>query len=122
MAFQIADDYLDTFGNEKVFGKKIGGDIMNNKKTWLLVECIRRASAPQKQELDRLMRMDESRRSEKVEAVRNLYVQLGVREAAEHEILVYHQRAMEALAGAGIAPERLSGICQFADELIHREK
>ena len=123
IAFQITDDYLDTFGNEKVFGKKIGGDIVNNKKTWLLVECIRRASAAQKLELDRLMRMDgETCRDEKVGAVRELYVNLGVKAAAEQEILVWHRKAMAALAGAGIAPERLSQIKLFAEELIHREK
>ena len=123
IAFQITDDYLDTFGNEKVFGKKIGGDIVNNKKTWLLVECLRRASAAQKQELEQLMRMDgEALRAEKVEAVRSLYVALGVKEAAEQEILIWHKKAMEALAGAGIEPQRLVQIKQFAEELIHREK
>ena len=123
IAFQITDDYLDTFGNEKVFGKKIGGDIVNNKKTWLLVECLRRASAAQKQELEQLMRMDgETLRAEKVEAVRSLYVALGVKEAAEQEILIWHKKALEALAGAGIEPKRLVQIEQFAEELIHREK
>ena len=123
IAFQITDDYLDTFGNEKVFGKKIGGDIVNNKKTWLLVECLRRASAERRQELEQLMRMDgETRRAGKVEAVRNLYVALGVKEAAEQEILVWHGKAMEALDRAGIDPRRLAQIRQFAEELIHREK
>ena len=123
IAFQITDDYLDTFGNEKVFGKKIGGDIVNNKKTWLLVECLRRASAAQKQELEQLMRMDgETRRTEKIEAVRGLYEELGVKEAAEQEILIWHRKAMEALASTGIDPLRLTQIRQFAEELIHREK
>ena len=122
IAFQITDDYLDTFGNEKVFGKKIGGDIVNNKKTWLLVECFHRASAEQKQRLERLMQMDgETHRAEKVEAVRNLYMEAGVKEAAEQEILVYHRKAMDALSGAGIEPERLAQIKLFAEELIHRE-
>ena len=123
IAFQITDDYLDTFGNEKVFGKKIGGDIVNNKKTWLLVECFHRASAEQKQRLERLMQMDgETHRAEKVETVRNLYMEAGVKEAAEQEILVYHRKAMDALSGAGIEPERLAQIKLFAEELIHREK
>ena len=123
IAFQITDDYLDTFGNEKVFGKKIGGDIVNNKKTWLLVECLRRASAEQKQELEQLMKIDgETRRAEKVEAVRDLYVRLGVKEAAEQEILTWHGKAREALAATSFAPERLAQLEQFAQQLIRREK
>ena len=123
IAFQITDDYLDTFGNEKVFGKKIGGDIVNNKKTWLLVECLRRASAAQKQELEQLMRMDgDVRRAEKVEAVSRLYLSLGVKEAAEREILNWHTKAMEALDGTGVDPEHMTQIGLFTEELIHREK
>ena len=122
MAFQITDDYLDTFGNEKVFGKKIGGDIVNNKKTWLLVECMRRADGECKRRLDQLMQLGEADRAAKVEAVRNLYVELGVKEAAEAEILVWHKKAMEALAKTGIDPSRTLILQQFAEEIIHREK
>ena len=122
IAFQITDDYLDTFGNEKVFGKKIGGDIVNNKKTWLLVECMRRADGECKRRLDQLMQLGEADRAAKVEAVRNLYVELGVKEAAEAEILVWHEKAMEALAQTGIDPGRTRHLQQFAEEIIHREK
>ena len=122
IAFQITDDYLDTFGNEKVFGKKIGGDIMNNKKTWLLVESFRRANGAQKQQLKQLLQMDESQREAKVAAVRNLYVELGVKEAAASEILSFHKKALDALSAAGLAPGRTRVLEQFAEELIHREK
>ncbi|MBR5100812.1 MAG: polyprenyl synthetase family protein [Bacteroidales bacterium] len=122
IAFQITDDYLDTFGNEKVFGKKIGGDITNNKKTWLLVECFRRADAAQKQQLKQLLLIDESQREAKVEAVRNLYIDLGVKEAAAAEILRFHKKALDALATAGMEPGRTRVLEQFAEELIHREK
>ena len=122
MAFQITDDYLDTFGNEQVFGKKIGGDIVNNKKTWLLVESFRRADGERKLALEQLMQMDGIDNAAKIEVVRNLYVELGVKEAAEKEILVYHRKAMDALEATGIAPERTRVLRQFAEELIHREK
>lgn len=122
IAFQITDDYLDTFGNEKVFGKKIGGDIMNNKKTWLLVESFRRADGTQKQQLKQLLQMDESQRDAKIEAVRNLYVELGVKEAAASEILSFHKKAVDALSAAGLEPGRTRVLAQFAEELIHREK
>ena len=122
VAFQITDEYLDTFGNEKVFGKKIGGDIVNNKKTWLLVECLRRVSGQRKQELEKLLQLGEDKRQEKVEAVRNLYVELGVKEAAAAAILVYHKKAMDALAASGFDPAQTRILAQFAEELIHREK
>ena len=122
IAFQITDDYLDTFGNEKVFGKKIGGDIINNKKTWLLVECLRRADGERKLALEQLMRMEGIDNAAKIEAVRDLYVELGVKAAAENEILVYRRKALDALAATGIAPERTRVLRQFAEDLIHREK
>ena len=122
IAFQITDDYLDTFGNEKIFGKKIGGDIMNNKKTWLLVECFRRANGAQKLRLQQLLQMDDSQREVKVEAVRNLYIELGVRDAAASEILVFHKKALNALAAADLEQGRTRILEQFAEELIHRDK
>ena len=122
IAFQITDDYLDTFGNEQVFGKKIGGDIVNNKKTWLLVDCIRRAGGTRKQELDKLMQLGDADRALKVESVRNLYIELGVKEAAEAEILIWHRKALEELDKTGIAPHQTRILRQFAESLIHREK
>ena len=122
LAFQITDDYLDTFGDEMVFGKKIGGDIANNKKTWLLVECFRRADAGQKQYLMDLLQTEPASRSEKFEKVKALYGQLGIKEAAEEAIESYHRKAIEALAGACLAPDSARMLLQFADQLIHREK
>ena len=122
MAFQVADDYLDAFGDEKVFGKKIGGDISNNKKTWLLVECIRRADAARKQRLQEYLRLGDDARDKKVAAVQDLYVELGVKEAAEAEILVWHRKAMEALSRAGLDPDRTVQLERFAEDLIHRER
>ena len=122
IAFQITDDYLDTFGNEQVFGKKIGGDIVNNKKTWLLVDCIRRADGETKQALEKLMQLGEEDRALKVESVRNLYVELGVKEAAEAEILAWHRKALEELDKTGIAPQQTRNLRQFAEALLRREK
>ena len=122
IAFQITDDYLDTFGNEKVFGKKIGGDILNNKKTWLLVESFRRADITRKKTLESLLKMEADDPAAKIDAVRQLYVDLGVREAAEAEILAWHRKSLEALARAGFDPARTTEIETFAQQLIHREK
>jgi geranylgeranyl diphosphate synthase type II len=122
IAFQITDDYLDTFGNEKVFGKKIGGDIMNNKKTWLLVESMRRASGEQKLQLEKLMQLGEEESALKIEAVRMFYEELGVKDAAEAEILVWHKKALDALSQTGFSHWQTHTLEQFAESIIHREK
>lgn len=120
LAFQITDDYLDTFGDEKVFGKRIGGDIVENKKTWLLVETMRRASPEQKQKLEKLLQLGPSARDEKVAAVRAIYEELGVKEAAEAEIRSYRGKALDALAAAGFPAARTEQLVRFADGLISR--
>ena len=122
IAFQITDDYLDTFGNEKIFGKKIGGDIVNNKKTWLLVEAMRRAGGEQRQQLEKFLQMDDAQKEEKIEAVRKLYETLGVKQAAEAEILVWHRKSLDSLAQAGFTAWETRNIEKFAESIIHREK
>lgn len=122
LGFQIADDYLDTFGDEKIFGKPIGGDIVNNKKTWLLVECQRRASESDKKKLADLLKLDESHREEKIEGVRNLYISLGVREGADKAIMACYAKALEALDEARLSPEGRERMVILADQMLHREK
>lgn len=123
LAFQIADDYLDTFGDQKIFGKPIGGDIANNKKSWLLVECTHRAkTADRKDELNALLALGEDERERKIEAVRQMYIDLGVRESAEEAILECHAKALKALEDAGFDEEQTATMTAFAEQLIHREK
>ena len=122
MAFQITDDYLDTFGDEKIFGKKIGGDISNNKKTWLLVETFRRASAVQKVRLENILAMGPELRGEKVRLMQELYVETGVKAAALEAIDKYYGKAMDALAPAGLDAEQTERLGLFAKQIIHREK
>lgn len=121
LAFQISDDYLDTFGNASVFGKKIGGDIRNGKKTWLLVESFRVADAARRAELDTILKMGESEADRKIEAMQNLYQTLGVRTAAIKAIEDYHRKALKALEGKGFSEEQISQLKDFAAELVHRE-
>ncbi len=121
LAFQITDDYLDTFGNASVFGKKIGGDIRNNKKTWLLVESFRVADHGQRAELDRILAMGEDEAGKKIEAMKEMYQMLGVRTAAIASIEEYHRKAMAALEGKGFSAEQITRLKEFAAELVHRE-
>jgi len=122
MAFQITDDYLDTFGDEKLFGKKIGGDISNNKKTWLLVETFRRADASQKAELNRILSMGEDKVEEKISLMQKLYVETGVKDAALEAIGDYYSKAMNALAPASLNSEQTERLSVFAEKIIYREK
>ena len=124
LAFQITDDYLDTFGNEKIFGKPIGGDIANNKKSWLLVECQHRANShpEEKARLEALMQLDASKKEEKLEGIRSLYVRLGVDAAAREAILAHHEQALSALRETSVPEEGKERMAQLAEQLIHREK
>lgn len=122
LAFQIADDYLDTFGDQQIFGKKIGDDIVNDKKTWLQVECIRRAEGADKERLASILEMGEEMREEKVAAMQQLYIDLGIKDDARDAILEYHNKAFEAISGIGLNEVQTRQLHQFAEQLIHREK
>lgn len=122
IAFQITDDYLDTFGNQQIFGKKIGGDIMNNKKSWLMVECLRLAKDHKKEDLNRLMAMGEEDREAKITGMQHLYIDLGIKDAAQRAISDYHQKALAAIENVGFTPDQIGQLREFSEQLIHREK
>jgi geranylgeranyl diphosphate synthase type II len=121
LAFQISDDYLDTFGDPHVFGKKIGGDIMCGKKTWLLVEALKRASGESRKRLNEILAMGDDRAEEKIAAMQQLYIDLGVKQDAVKAIEEYHEKAMECLSGNGFTPEQLDILKEFSASLVHRE-
>ena len=124
LAFQVADDFLDAFGDEKVFGKPIGGDIVNSKKSWLTIRAYEKASPEQAERLTKAMSMPAGTDQEKVAkiaAVKEIYSELGVAEDAQSTILELNAKALEAAAKAckGVRYERLR---RFADKLIGRTK
>ena len=120
LAFQICDDYLDTFGNANVFGKKIGGDIMEGKKTWLLVEAFKRATGAERSRLDAAMALGEDRAAEKIAAMQQLYIDLGVKEDAVKAIEDFHDKAMQTLEGKGFTAEQVAQLRDFSATLVHR--
>ena len=123
IAFQIQDDYLDTFGQSNVFGKKIGGDISNNKKTWLLVETFKKASGEDKEELDTILSMNtEERADEKLERMKALYIKLGIKGEAEDAIANYYAKAMEQLLPLNLSQVQIEQLEMFASKLLKREK
>ena len=105
LAFQLQDDALDVWGDPATFGKEIGGDIMNNKKTFLLINAIQRADGDDELELRRWLNDPEPLRDSKVAAVTALYERLGLRELSDETIRVYNERALAALSHITISDE-----------------
>ena len=122
LAFQITDDYLDTFGDPAVFGKNIGGDIVNNKKTWLYVEAARLASGEQKTRFGEIFRMGEDRAAEKIAAAQQLFTELGVKDNAEKAIEHYFHKAMETVEALSLGAQKLSLLEEFATQITYRRK
>ena len=122
IAFQIQDDYFDTFGQSSIFGKNIGGDIMNNKKTWLLVETFRRIAPADKERLNYLLSLGEDNAKEKIEGMQQLYISSGVKEAAELAIAEYHKKALDIVAALDLTPAQKEQLEEYASNLIKRTK
>ena len=124
LAFQIADDWLDTYGDPEVFGKAIGGDIVNNKKSWLMTRAFEKA-ADMKDELMAAMAMPvhtAEHRWAKVDAVKGIYDKLGIGEEAKQEIIRLHSQAMGYIAQLDLAPEKAALLENYAKKLIGRTK
>lgn len=127
LAFQVADDYLDTFGEPSVFGKAIGGDILNDKKSWLLTkafELVQDDAAMKKSLLDAMSLPTETaeEKQTKIDSVKKIYVSLGIDIAAKEEIRKYHE---EALGYASQLPVDKIGhevLLRFAESLLGRAK
>ncbi|HPS96136.1 MAG: polyprenyl synthetase family protein [Bacteroidales bacterium] len=122
LAFQIKDDYLDSFGDTAVFGKTIGGDIMSNKKTWLLVESMKRAQGNDEAELNSLLSSKNQDQKGKISKVLALYEKLGIKTAAEEAIGEYHEKAQKALVPEYFTGKQRERLMEFANLLLNREK
>ena len=122
LAFQLQDDLLDVYGDPTVFGKAIGGDIVSNKKTYLLINAFNRADAVQRAKLSRWMEATTFDRQEKVAAVTQLYDALGIRQLCEEKINVYFRQAADSLGEVGVDTDRKQMLYQYMDQLLHRDK
>ena len=122
LAFQLQDDLLDVYGDPKVFGKAIGGDITSNKKTYMLINAYNRANDEQRKELEHWIGAKEFNRQEKVAAVTRLYDAIGIRQLCEDKINYYFQQASQTLSEVNVPEERKAQLSQYMDELLHRNK
>ncbi len=121
LAFQLQDDLLDVYGDPKVFGKAIGGDIVSNKKTYMLINAYRLADASQRAELERWVAATEFDRAEKIAAVTRLYDQIGIRRLCEEKIGYYFGEAGRCLDSVAVADDRKQQLRLFMRELVRRE-
>ena len=122
LAFQLQDDLLDVYGDPKVFGKAIGGDITSNKKTYMLINAVNRANAEQRSELMKWIEAKHFDRSEKVAAVTALYDQIGIRELCEQKINFYFDECRKYLAKVNVSDERKQQLLDYTDEMMKRRK
>ena len=123
MSFQLQDDILDLYSDVAVFGKRHGGDIADNKKTYLYLIALELASAKDRQRLEYLftLRVDHDE-EEKIEEVQAIYDRLHVKEAVEAVMLDYDRRAFEALDAVGLPEERKKHLRTYAEMLSGRKK
>ena len=121
LAFQLQDDLLDVYGDPKTFGKNIGGDILCNKKTFLLINALSVASEEQRQVMEDWMARKTYDAQEKIAAFTNLYNELSIRDLTERRIEDYYRMANEDLALLSIAPETLSVLKGTCDRLMKRK-
>lgn len=122
IAFQIADDWLDTYGDPKVFGKAIGGDIVNNKKSWLLTRALEKAGTERFAEALAMPVSTEEEKQEKISAVKAIYDELGIGDEAMKEIQRFHEQALGYAGQLGLGKIRYEMLHRYADMLLGRRK
>ncbi len=121
LAFQLQDDLLDVYGDPKVFGKNIGGDITSNKKTYMLINAVNRANPAQREELTRWIEAAEFDREEKVKAVTRLYDEIGIRELCEQKMEACYALAQEYMDKVNVAEERKAELKAYAAAMMKRQ-
>ncbi len=121
IAFQLQDDILDVYGDSTKFGKKVGGDIVANKKTYLLLKAFELASENQKEELKHWSLASENNEIEKIKSVKMLYDMLGVKQYAEEEMHRLYQTGIAALESVEANSVKKSILKNFTDGLMVRD-
>lgn len=121
VAFQLKDDLLDVYGDAKVFGKNIGGDILCNKKTYMLIKALEHADEEQRKLLDSWISAKSFDPAEKIAAVTEIYDRIGVKNICEKKMSEYSARAMESLTAVKVDDAKKDELKKIIENLIHRE-
>ncbi|WP_339695612.1 polyprenyl synthetase family protein [uncultured Marixanthomonas sp.] len=120
IAFQLQDDYLDVFGNPESFGKQVGGDIIENKKTFLYLTALNKSETTQAEELEHLYTINPREPSGKIETVTRIFKNSGAAEATQAEISKYTNKANELLEQIKISEEKKTELREFGEWLMKR--
>ena len=121
VAFQLQDDILDVYGNPEKFGKQVGGDIISNKKTYLLIKALELATGETAIHLNRLLNQTKFDGVEKVKEVTSIYDTLNIRQQSENEMHKYADHAFRSLDFINIPEDHKQYLRDFADGLMVRE-
>lgn len=121
IGFQLKDDLLDAYGDPKKFGKQIGGDILSNKKTYLLVKALEKASGKQRRELVGWLSAKKFRKQQKIDAVKSIYDSLAIPSLAEKKVNQYFDKGFESLGVTNCPENSKLALKTFAETLISRQ-
>lgn len=120
IAFQLQDDFLDAFGNPETFGKQIGGDIIENKKTFLYLKALEFGAKEDKEQLMHLFSIQPKDNSDKIETVKTVFNESGASKATQEAIKEYTQKAFETLQKMEISEEKKQILYIFGEKLMNR--
>lgn len=120
LSFQLQDDYLDVYGNPEVFGKAIGGDILCNKKTYMLINAVNRANPEQRAELEHWLQATDCDPKAKIEAVTSLYNKIGVDQLAKEKIEQYFNESRRYLDAVDVPAERKQALLAYTAQMMKR--
>lgn len=120
IAFQLQDDYLDAFGNPETFGKQVGGDIIENKKTFLYLRAMAFCDADEMMQLEHLYSIYPEDDEEKVKTVKQIFLSTGSAEATKMEIEIYTIKAFSVLSDLNISEDKKTILKEFGEELMKR--
>ena len=121
LAFQLQDDFLDAFGNPETFGKQVGGDIIENKKTYLYLKATEFASTEEKEQLMHLFSIQPNENTEKIDSVKKIFEATGAADATKKAIQEYTLIAFEMLQKLKIDQEKKEILKSFGENLMGRK-
>jgi geranylgeranyl diphosphate synthase type II len=122
LGFQLMDDLLDVYADQNKFGKQVGGDILANKKTYLLIKAKELASGENSIKLNHWLKVNDFDKNEKVEAVKAIYDELNIKQLTENKMNEYFQKAFKNLDDLDASSEKKMMIKDFFNYLINREQ
>ncbi|MCE5205306.1 MAG: polyprenyl synthetase family protein [Porphyromonadaceae bacterium] len=122
LAFQLKDDLLDVYGNPETFGKKIGGDILCNKKTFLLIKAIKNSENSQREALKKWILASDFDPDAKIIFVKNIYDELNLKVITENLIEKYYLASLDCLSSVSVSEDRKKDLIELSENLMYREK